>query len=221
MDQQQYTMPVEPLIARSLSNYLSDLHAIETNMCECFEKMHVITKNLHDTHLVVLSSWETSKRHMKILEGVIKRLGEVEKPIADKLISIFAGLVGYASGLFDNMNQLPLSKIMCDAQATIHHAVARYVMLITVSTAMDNHEASVIARVFMNDWTKISLALMSIIPGLTMNDLRDQGMPILDSEAAMKVKKDEAISYLFSNEELKPEVKTEPQRAIPSAFAVL
>jgi len=221
MSHQHYTLPVESLIARAMAMHVSDVLALESQMCEDFEKVLLVTKDLHDAHQVVLSLKETSKRHIKILGDFVKRLGEVEKPVTDKLITAVAGLFGFAASFMDNMKHLPATKVMSDIYVTIHRAIACYVMLITVSTALDNHQAPIIARVFINDWVKSSHTLLNVIPGLTMSELRGEGTPILDEEAAHKVMEDEKTSFLFSHEQHQPEVNTEPERAISSAFAMM
>jgi len=196
---------------RTCATYVGDMHALELHMLEAFDRQITITKEIRDAHVVVLSLSSTAKRHAQLLNELVSSLGDVEKIVTDKLKSAVTGFFGIAAGLVDTVRPLAASKALRDDYTAVNHAIVGYVMLSTTAAALRNDETKFIADEFLNDYINLAQQIMALIPSLAIRGLSDNGIQVLDFNAAQQFKIDKQWSVLFSRDTIQSQSQTETQ----------
>jgi len=182
---------------RTCAVYAGDMHALELHMLEAFERQVSITQDFIDANLLVHSLVATSKRHATVLNGLVNSLGDVEKIVTDKLKSAVAGLFGLAAGFVDTVRTLAISKALRDDYTALQHAIVGYVLLCTTATALKNEDTRLVAEECLADYIDLSQRIMSLLPTLALRDLADEGILLLDANAAQLVKENKRWGTIF------------------------
>eukprot|EP01111_Echinosteliopsis_oligospora_P007724 TRINITY_DN229_c0_g1_i2.p1 TRINITY_DN229_c0_g1~~TRINITY_DN229_c0_g1_i2.p1 ORF type:complete len:189 (+),score=61.69 TRINITY_DN229_c0_g1_i2:122-688(+) len=171
---------------RAVATYAGDMHAMEQHMLEAFERQLTLTKDHPDAYRVVELLISTCKRHISVLDAHVNSLGDVEKVVTDKLKTMMAGLFGVGAGIVDMVRPLAASKAMRDDYTAINHAIVGYVMLCTTSSAVGQADTLKISEEFLKDWINASQKVITVVPLLSVKDLQESGVEIVDFSAGQK-----------------------------------
>lgn len=210
-------MQVTTVSKRTCAAYAGDMHALEQHMLEAFERQVAITKEFRDAHVVVLSLVATSKRHAQLLNQHVSSLGDVEKIVTDKLKTAVAGFFGIAAGLVDTVRPLSASKALRDSYTALNHAIVGYVMLSSTASALKSEETKLLADQFLRDYIELAQQVMAVIPSLTVRDISDSGVPVLNFNAAQQFKTDKQWAVLFGGD-FTPATTNTSETSLPEAL---
>jgi hypothetical protein len=79
-------------------------------------------------------------------------------------------------------------------------------MLSTTASALKNEETKLMADEFLNDYINLAQQVMAVIPSLTVRDISDSGVPVLDFNAAQQFRSEKQWALLFERQTTKKKV---------------
>jgi hypothetical protein len=156
---------------RSLRNYTSDLHALETHFMNAIRKQKTSKKVMNENVIDLLHEADKMvSGHVEVLDSQLKRLGgSVKADIKTKLAS-FAGSV---AGLIDEARSDSVSKMMRDDYVALSMITIGYTMLHTHALADEDGELAKVTMEHMSDCTGMITEISKIVPLTVAGELID------------------------------------------------
>lgn len=175
---------------QAICKHLADMAAVETHIHEAVRRQLKHTEELQLNDAL----------HANVLEllGRIERTLELHKATLERTIDAYGGslqtnvkqiiteMLGAAAGLYDELRDHKLSRMLRDDYTALTLASAAYGMLHTFGLAIEEPQIAAIAKKHLEDLTPLVLAIGDLVPQAVVDETARENDFAVDTSVAAK-----------------------------------
>lgn len=165
-----------------LQGYVNDMLAVEHEIHNAFSRQkHSDTPKRHPEAAQLIARIEdTIDRHLVELKRALERLGGTESALKKAV----GAAMGAVAGLYDQVRDETVSRMVRDDLAALNFAVACYQMLHTTALAMHDQALADVALKHLRDFTPLIMDLSQVLPSVVVAELAADNQITLDPSVA-------------------------------------
>ena len=166
-----------------LQGYVNDMLAVENELHQAFRRQkHSATPasvNAEAAQLIARIE-DTIDRHLVDIKVALERVGGTES----QLKKAVGAALGVVAGLYDQVRDEKVSRMVRDDIAALNFAAACYQMLHTTALAMHDQRLADLALKHLEDFTPLIMDLSQVLPAVVLNELAQAGVVAADASVA-------------------------------------
>lgn len=182
--------------AEIVSQYVSDMHALEKHILEALELQVPQTEQHPNLQAKLQEYVDLTKVHIDRLSRRLAELGS-QDTIGDKAKEGVTNLFGHAAGIIDRLRTHPISKNLRDDYTAGTHALIGYVMLRTTALGCGDQQTASLAETHAVELLDILRWVARAIPGQVIHELEEERGTVMEQGAAGQVIGDPRLEVLF------------------------
>lgn len=166
----------------ALQGYVNDMLAVEREIHQAFsrQKHDEGLKEFATAHQLIARIEDTIDRHLVELQRCLERLGTSESALKKAVGSV----MGAMAGLYDQVRDDKVSRIVRDDNTALTFAVVCYEMLHTTALAMKDQQTAELALKLLKDYTPLIMGLSDVLPSVIVRELSEEGTIAADESVA-------------------------------------
>lgn len=169
----------------TLTTYITDMHALINHGLRAIDRQaESLQGSQHQRALVAVQGFQrTLQTHLAMLDARAQALGgKVTQPIKDAVTTV----TGFFAGLMNRVRAEEAAKSIRDDYTFLSHVAISYLMLYTTASSLGDRETAVLAEQGYRDAARLVMDIDRIMPGLVIEELRRDGLPVADVEAQVR-----------------------------------
>lgn len=163
----------------TLTTYVGDVHALVSHGLQAIERQVENLRNVShkDALPAVREGQRILERQKAALQARLEALGgSASAPVKDAA----SALAGVAAGLINAVRPSETVKSLRDDAAFFSGLGIAYLLLYTTANGLADTETSTIAQEGYEDTARMVMHLDSILPKVTLEELRESKLPVAD-----------------------------------------
>jgi ferritin-like metal-binding protein YciE len=163
----------------TITKYLGDMHALENHGLQAIERQATQLKGeQHPEAVRAVNEFKTVlERHTNDLKRRLETLGESPTRPVKEAATVVAGVV---AGLYNAVRTEEASKSIRDDYTFFSHVAVAYLMLHTTAKALGDDGTAQFAERGYRDAARMVMLIDDIMPGLVLQELRQDGAQVPD-----------------------------------------
>lgn len=160
-----------------LQSYVNDMLAVEHEIHEAFRRQkHGGKTKVHPEAAQLIARIEdTIDRHIEELDRALQRLGGSESALKKAV----GAALGAIAGLYDQVRDETVSRMVRDDLTALNFAAACYEMLHTTALAMHDQRLADLALRHLKDFAPLIMDLSAVLPSVVVAELaRDKHVTV-------------------------------------------
>jgi hypothetical protein len=176
-----------------LQGYVNDMLAVEHEIHNAFSRQkHSETPKRHPEAAQLIARVEdTIDRHIAELKRELERLGGSESALK-KAVGVAMGAV---AGLYDQVRDENVSRMVRDDLAALNFAAACYQMLHTTGLALHDQRLADLALAHLRDFTPLIMDLSQVLPSVVIHELAEKNASTIDESVAEEAAREEKKAW--------------------------
>ena len=176
-----------------LQGFVNDMLAVEHEIHNAFSRQkHSETPKRHPEAAQLIARIEdTIDRHIRDLQRELERLGGSESMLK-KAVGVAMGAV---AGLYDQVRDETVSRMVRDDLAALNFTVACYQMLHTTALAMHDQRLADLALGNLRDFTPLIMDLSQVLPSVVVQELAEKNTVTVDESVAEEARKSQKEAW--------------------------
>jgi hypothetical protein len=162
--------------------YIEDLHSLVTHGLQPFS--HQMGESQMRDHTDVLHAIQgfhaTLQQHETMLKQRMQALGGGASAPVQDAASAVAGVV---AGLYNQVRTEAVAKSVRDDYTFISHCAISWLMLLTTSRSLGDHETEELAERGYRDCARMAMDIDRVMPGLVVKEMQQDKLPAQDVSA--------------------------------------
>lgn len=158
----------------AVASYVTDMLALEEHMQKAFAgqltdlKSGTLSSVLHGLN-------STSEAHSQALKALADRREQGAQGLSEVVKKAASSVLGVGAAAIDLVRSEKLPKNLRDDYTAVSLATVGYVMLYTTATALNDAEVATLALTHLQDYAKVSMTLLNVIPQSVVEFLAEEG----------------------------------------------
>lgn len=163
----------------TITKYLGDMHALASHGLQAIGRQADQLKDEQHPEALrfVRECKQTLERHVDALEQRLKALGGSPTHPVKEAASAMAGV---AAGVYNAVRSEEASKSVRDDYTFLSNCSIAYLMLHTTSMSLGDTETARLAEQGYRDCARLVMHIDRIMPGLVIDELRQDGLTVQD-----------------------------------------
>lgn len=177
----------------TLQQYVGDMLALERHIHDAVRRQRDDEKvqKQSEAHTIISRVEAQLDEHIEHLEQHLESLGGSPTSVVKEAVTAVTGAV---AGLYDQVRDEKVSKMLRDDYAALSLAAVSYTMLHTTGLALTDQETADIALKHLKHWTPIVVDISEAIPLVVANELGEE-MAGTDSSAGREAVKNTQVAW--------------------------
>ncbi|MEO6028234.1 MAG: DUF892 family protein [Candidatus Binatia bacterium] len=165
-----------------LQGFVNDMLAVEPEIHNAFSRQkHSDKPKAHpEAAHIIARIEETIDGHIVELQRTLERIGGSESTLK-KAVGVALGAV---AGLYDQVRDEVVSRMVRDDLAALNFTVACYQMLHTTALAMHDQALADVALKHLKDFTPLIMDLSQVLPSVVVSELAADNQITIDASVA-------------------------------------
>lgn len=177
------------LKARSdtLQQYVSDMIAVEEHIGAAVKRQvedKAVATNSSQVSQTIQHIARQTEQHAQQLKQHLQAIGGDP---AKSIKEVAGAALGAVAGMYDKVRSEKVSKMLRDDYTALNLAAVGYTMLHTTGLAVQDSATATLALRHLKNYTSMIMELNQIIPSAVVEELRDNGMALIEGSAQQAV----------------------------------
>jgi hypothetical protein len=179
-----------------LQGYVNDMLAVEQEIHQAFRRQKHSDKPMVNPEAAQLIGRieDTIDTHIAELKRALERLGGSESTLKKAV----GAALGAVTGLYDQVRDETVSRMVRDDLAALNFAVACYQMLHTTALAMHDKPLADVALRHLEDFAPLIMDLSDVLPSVVLSELVRSGKVAADQTVAQEATRNTRNAWLQS-----------------------
>jgi len=158
----------------TITKYLGDLHALESHGLQAISRQveEMEGSDHTEAHRAVQNFKNTIESHIAAIEARMQTLGGSPTSPVKEAAAVVAGV---AAGLYNKTRTEKASKSVRDDYTFISNTAVAYLMMHTTAMGLGDDQTARLAERGYRDAARMAMEIDRIIPGLVLEELRQDG----------------------------------------------
>ena len=170
----------------TLQQYVSDMIAIEEHIANAVKRQAEdkdVLNNPQASRIIqnILQYAEQHSQHLK------QHLESIGGDPAKGIKEVATSALGAVAGMYDKIRSEQVSKMLRDDYTALNLAAIAYTMLHTTGLALQDQGTASLALRHLQHYTPIIMELNQIIPSVVVEELKDDGLNVIEGSAQQAV----------------------------------
>ncbi|GAC1613653.1 MAG: hypothetical protein NVS4B13_08560 [Candidatus Elarobacter sp.] len=168
----------------SIQTYVSDMLALERHIAQPLKRQLEMgdTSKFSGALSVITTIQSMTESHVTALEQCLEQLGG---HAASPVKSAWSTLLGAGAAAIDSVRKTKVSKNLRDDYTALNLAAVSYTMLHATSVGLGDTTVADLAKRHLADYARIIMQINQVIPGVVLQELRDDGESVQTGAAEL------------------------------------
>jgi ferritin-like metal-binding protein YciE len=154
----------------AIQKHLADMLAVEKHILEAIERQRADddARNDIEANKILIEIERTMKRHVATLEATVEQYGAEGESALKKAVT---GILGAAAGLYDQVREHTVSRMLRDDYTALSLAAMSYTALHTFGLAVRENRVADLATDHLKEVTPLLVEISKVLPHVVAREL--------------------------------------------------